>query len=79
LQVFCTASSATTVPELGVLVVGFTVVGVTAVGVLAVDVDVGPAQDKDPLLHLPVIVLYVPPLPHLAHGLLVLPWVRSNL
>jgi hypothetical protein len=67
------------VPELGVLVVGFTDFGVTAVGVLAADFDVGPAQDKDPLLQVPFVALYVPLLLHEAHGLAPVPWVRSNL
>jgi hypothetical protein len=66
------------VPELGVLVVGFTDFGVTAVGVLAADVDFGTAQDKDPLLQLPVPALYTPLLLHEAHGLALDPLFRSN-
>jgi hypothetical protein len=65
-------------PVLGVLDVGLFVVGAIAVGVLAVDVDCGTAQDKEPLLQLPLVVLYAPPLLHEAHGLPLVPWIRSN-
>jgi hypothetical protein len=65
-------------PLLGVLVVGFFDVTATAVGVLAVDVLLGPAQAKDPLLQVPLVALYAPPLVHEAHGLALVPWGRSN-
>jgi hypothetical protein len=66
-------------PVLGVLVVGFFDVTATAVGVLAADVLVGPAQPKAPLLQVPLVTLYEPPLVHEAHGLAFVPWGRSNL
>ena len=58
------------VPELGVLVVGFTAVGWITLGKLAADVDCGLTQDGDPLLQVPLDVLYVPPLLHETHGVL---------